>query len=287
MSGDDKKAGFDWIDDKREDEPLEESDAVDCDATAPQCDVEMTSRDAPAHDAEFSLRDEINETFQPEPIVMVESPEDGMPIPANERSDLAIAHAFTIDSVVCVEDERAYVELFADELAARGWSLSVGRVPDEPSKRQYHPTPAPDWGHAGDLKLRERYDKDGAATQRHEYEPAQVERRWGVLVAITSRSWVPVRPRRERCEFYKRMDMANDDVPTPGEFGHHLLFRNCGARRSVGGALMTVRDEAVYACDYRQPPDQGTVDKWLDGPDRKRLASKKHLELIQPFNLHG
>jgi hypothetical protein len=286
VSGDKKKPGFDWIDDEREDEPLEESDAVDCDATAPQCEVEMTSRDAPAHDAEISLREEIFETFKPEPTVMVESPEDGMPIPANERSDLAVAHAFTVESVVCVEDASVYVELFADELETRGWS-SDARGDRHPHIKKFHPVSGRNWGHAGDLKLRERYDEDGAETKRHEYKPDQVERRWGVLVAITGRAWIPVRARRERCEFYKRMDMANDDVPTPGDFGHHILFRNCGARRSVGGALMTVRDEAVYACDYRQPPDATTVEKWLDGPDRKRLASKKHLDLIQPFNLTG
>ncbi|MBW2672263.1 MAG: hypothetical protein JRD89_02455 [Deltaproteobacteria bacterium] len=48
---------------------------------------------------------------------------------------------------------------------------------------------------------------------------------------------------------------------------------------------MTLRDEAVYACDYRDPPDPASAEKHLDSRDRKRLASSEHLELIRPFNL--
>jgi hypothetical protein len=123
--------------------------------------------------------------------------------------------------------------------------------------------------------------------ERRVFEPAAVEMRWGVLFVRDGdgENVVPVRPRRERCKHFLRQVMANDDAPNPKEFGHFLRFYNCGARKSVGGALMTLRDEAVYACDYREPQDPTTTKKYLDDFDKDRLDSKRHLELIVPFNL--
>jgi hypothetical protein len=85
-------------------------------------------------------------------------------------------------------------------------------------------------------------------------------------------TWTPVRPIRERCKHYKRQVFAKRGID-PGEFGHYDLYRNCVARRSVGGAFLTVKDEAVYACEYRDPPDEATVKKYLDEYDEKRLEA--------------
>jgi hypothetical protein len=57
-------------------------------------------------------------------------------------------------------------------------------------------------------------------------------------------------------------------------------------RRSIGGAFLSVSDEAVYACDYRDPPDEHTEQKWLDGPDDKRLESGEP-ELVPMFGGEG
>ncbi|MBW2672262.1 MAG: hypothetical protein JRD89_02450 [Deltaproteobacteria bacterium] len=112
---------FGWVTDSREDEPTEEADATSSDATATACEIDPTDREGEADEAEFVARDEITEAFPIEPIVMVTSPEDGMPVPANESADLAYAAPFTIDNVVCVEDTRTYVEVFREELRDRGW----------------------------------------------------------------------------------------------------------------------------------------------------------------------
>jgi hypothetical protein len=265
-----------------EDEPLAEADAVECEAVADQAEYSPSDRDAPAPESEVSFREEVFETFKPRTDVLVPSPVDGMPIPRDEKTSLATAHPFTFETMTCVEDDRQYVELFDDELTiARGWSSIV-----EPGGR----VPLADVKHTMQGRLsaaRSEYDESGKLRAREVYEPAQVERMFGVLVAKSRRALVPVRPVREACVHYKRQIMANDDAPNPEEFGHFIVFRNCTMRRSVGGAFMTLRDEAMYACDYREPPDPDSVEKHLDSRDRKALASKRHLELVRPFGLKG
>lgn len=259
----------------QEDEPLEEKDAEGCQVTTDECEFAPAERDGTAPDAEFSLREEIFETFKPVTEILVESPIDGMPIPANERSDLARAHPFTRETVVCVEDDTLFVELFEDELEARGWSRG-GRdglwFPD-----------------STDLKFGTqalgRYDENGEPRSRRQFSPFEVQTKFGKSVAKFGDELVPVRMRRERCRFWMRQVMANDDQPEPTEPGHLIRYSNCAARRSVGGALMSMRDEAMYACDYRDPYDPETAEKYLDKFDRNRLNGRKHLEMIRPFNL--
>jgi hypothetical protein len=154
----------------------------------------------------------------------------------------------------------------------------------------------------GHVVLRSRYKLDGTERERYRFARDKVQTLWGVqLVAAepadplvdqamlrpegTAQAWVPVRPRRERCKNFMRQVMANDDVPEKGDFGHFLRFYNCTARRSVGGAYMTLRDEAMYACDYRNPPDPATIERHIDEYDRQRLDGKRHLELVPLFNL--
>jgi len=259
-----------------EDEPLAEADGYDCDVTADECEVGVTEREGKAHESEASLREEIFEAFQPVTSIMVESPVDGLPIPAEERGDLAMAHPFTRDTVVCVEDDTSFVEVFAEELNEQEFLYEGAGVFLVNSY----------FSSGFRLKALGQFDADGHPRARRSFEPSQVTTRFGLSVTkLETGEFVPVRMKRERCKFLMRQVMANDDVPNPKEPGHLLRFYNCTMRRSVGGAFMTLRDEAVYACDYRSPSDPATVEKYLDSFDRRRLDGKLHLELIRPFNL--
>lgn len=260
---------------KRLDEPLEDADAVECDVPAGECELRHSDREGDAFKSEASYRDEIDEAFKPVTIAMVASPVDGLPIPANERSDLALAHPFTRETVVCVEDDSAYVELWAEELEGRDFSHASGLTFDSNTS------------FAGSVRVTavSRFDLDGKPRERREFAPDRVLDQFGVKVVDVDGDLVPVRMRRERCKHFMRQVMANDDQPIPGEFGHFLRFYNCAARRSVGGALMTLRDEAMYACDYRDPVDPVTAERYLDSFDRERLGSKRHLEMVRPFAL--
>jgi hypothetical protein len=239
-----------------------------------------TTMGEPPQAAEWSLRSEVDEAFPIEPIPMVLHPADGLPVPVDERTNFAFAAPFTVETVCCIEDESAFVEVFEedhDDEASRGNIITLTRL------------------HLSSLRRFERsaFNPDGTVRERRRFLPTDVLVRWGQRVVayldeVTgNEGYLLVRPVRERCVHYKRQLVGNDDVPDPNEAGHKILFRNCAARRSVGGALLSLRDEAIYACDYRSPPDPSTVERYLDEPDRLRLKSSAHLKHLPMFGLTG
>lgn len=214
----------------------------------------------PAGETLIDIAEELAGGFQPEPEVMVEDPVDGMPRPVDTHTH-AYAPPFTHDHVVCVEDAREYVSLFNEELPeiTRGMFLAE----------------------------RMRYGADGKEKERRRFPPDVVEPWKGFLTVATPDGRVPVRPVRPRCAHYARQLFVNHDQPDPKEFGHRLRYSFCmhPARRSIGGAAMSLQNEAVFACDLRDPPDPASVAKHLDEPDRKRLVDGSHRELLPLFNL--
>lgn len=95
---------------------------------------------------------------------------------------------------------------------------------------------------------------------------------------------VVVRPVRERCKHYKRQMFSNDDQPDVNTPGHYIVFRNCTVRRSVGGAFMSVSNEAVYGCDYRDPPCPGSSSR-IDKADENILRQGAERQMVPLFNL--
>ena len=63
--------------------------------------------------------------------------------------------------------------------------------------------------------------------------------------------------------------------------GHRIVFSNCMVRRSVGGAMMSLRDEAVYACEHRHPPDPESVRRHITDWNKERLAAARHLVRVR------
>jgi hypothetical protein len=185
--------------------------------------------------------------------------------------------------VVCIEDERQFVEVFDEESA--GFRS----------------------GPAARVIFRSMYDRDGAANERIVFAKDRVVEKYGHRVVLlrddeanviaTSRgavtaggdgpSYAAVRPIRERCKHYLRQVFNNSEQPDRNRHGHLVLYRLCAARRSTGGALMSVMDEAVYACDLRTPRHIESEEQYLDNADRKRLKDKAHEELVPLFNLKG
>jgi hypothetical protein len=104
-----------------------------------------------------------------------------------------------------------------------------------------------------------------------------------------SARWDPlfylVRPLREQCIHYRSQVFANDDEPDVTRPGHRIVFSNCMVRRSVGGAMMSLRDEAVYACEHRHPPDPESVRRHITDWNKERLAAARHLVRVDMFNL--
>jgi hypothetical protein len=74
------------------------------------------------------------------------------------------------------------------------------------------------------------------------------------------RQWVEVEPVRPPCKFYLRQAMPYDKNPR-----HKKFFRLCSLRRTTEGAMMSVGDTAVWACEGRDPrhaPSEGMLERF-------------------------
>lgn len=260
-------------------DPTEERGPEYCESEHEQCEIGAGQLDAPPEGSEAQFVSELDEAYAPEPELCVPHPLDGLPVPAGEGSPLAVAPAFTVDNLLCVADERQFVEVFHDELIELLEELSptlMGEI-------------------IGRVAARGRFDESGVERDREILQPADVEKRWGLWVhkqplERKSARWPfgqvevryrVVRPIRERCKHYCCQTMNNDEVTDPSAFGHRIVFRNCKARRSVGGALMSLRDQAVYSCDYRCPADERSRSEF-EAKESERLSGRAHERLI-PF----
>jgi hypothetical protein len=225
--------------------------------------------------SDFSATEEIHESFPIEPIATVMGP-DGLPMFTEPDPDDAIAIPFTYETQLCIEDDRTYVEVWEDEeddyLASRGCTTTR-----QMKLRPRVPVMLP----------RSRWDDLGVEKERRVFPSEAVVRYAGFdLVYVEGGQRILVRPLRERCRHYKRQAFSNDSQPNPRAPLHQLLFRVCTARRSNGGAYMSLRDEAIYACDFRDPPDLTAIAE-QDAKDKKKLLSRPDLVKYQLFGLAG
>jgi len=266
-------------------EPQEEVGPDDCETTPGGAELQPGERDAAPEECGFSPMEELQEQFELAAIPMVIDPRDGLARPVDEPVNFA--PAFTEDNVVCLADEREFVELWHEELLERGWSYDALSRDYVLTERQVHVGTSKD-GVGFTMDVRKRFDAAGAERERFRFEPDLVQVIWGrQFVTREDGTIIPVRARREKCLNYKRQVFANDDEPDPEAPGHRVYFTNCTVRRSVGGAFMSLSNQAIYACDYRDPPDPGTVAQHLDSFDRKRVVDRPDLTFIPLFGLGG
>ena len=260
------------------DEPLAESQAQDCDAKPEETDTHAVATEARFGDTEVSPRDEVAEQFPLEPLNAYID-QDGLPTIGDVQ--LSTAAPFDREHLVCLEDDREYIEVFSEDLHGVGYVLlGCPELLYRALKGLNEPTP-------GIAVLRSKWTNVGEAVECRRFNPEDVVERWGKkFVKVEDGNLLLVRPVRERCKNYMRQVMPNDDQPDENALGHRIYFRNCLARRSVGGALMTLRDEGVYACDYRDPPDAESVRIHLDERDRAAIErGTKGIEMVDLFNI--
>lgn len=259
-------------------EPIEEAGPKNCSVKISEVSAKVGELSDPAEETPVSFYEQVQGAYEPRFEVWVPG-SDGMPVPAGESSDTIDAPAMSYEAFVCIADERQYVEVFADELHAilqdPDRSFEPARIKALGSKHTQH-TPTLT------VKLRPTWDNGGRERERRVFDPKRVEKRFGLtLVQLTAEEMQPqdgshllVRPVREQCIHYKRQlfQEAQSFMRT---------YRNCTARRSNGGAYLSLDDEAVYACDYRSPKDQASTDKHLDTRQRELLR------VIQPSEEGG
>jgi hypothetical protein len=286
-------------------DPMAEDGAEKCDATAAECECKPDDLDAPAEECGFGFMQELEEAMPVEPIPLIIDPGDGLVRPV-DPGHFSPAPAFTHDKLICIEDERSYVELFEEELVERDWlkrpidaafatymMSSVGHTDREfvwvlPGTHARLPAWPVGTGFA--VAARSRYDENGAERERKSFDAEKEAPRklWGELFVVEDDTWVvPVRPVRERCRYYKRQLLSNEDV-APGQKTYNKIGKvNCTMRRSVGGAFLSLSDEAVYACDYRDPPEPESVERYFDSRAREKLKTRPDLTRVPVMGLPG
>lgn len=237
------------------------------------CEDPVHSMEQPVHESQVSFLEEVGEAYEPQ-MVVLGTAEDGLPAPV-DSGELAIAPPFTYENVVCVGDSRSYVEVFIEDVEAEAYADKTSYL----------------YGVITGLfgyvrKPESKYLQDtGTERQKREFTPAEVQTRWGLLVVHDPKyqTWILVKPKRIQCVHYQRQLFLNDDQPDPNAPGHKIIFRNCAKRTSIGGAAMSLRDEAVLACTWRSPRDPESEAKHLDAFDEERLKTQPHLKRLPLF----
>lgn len=243
-------------------------------------------------DSEWPATEELHESFPIEDIPVIMGP-DGLPLVVTLDPEHAESIPFVHETTLCIEDNREYVELWDDEVAERGWQQS-----DVLSRLRHWYWDKSSWlpkkadKDFAPTMVRGRFNAYGGERKRLTFKPKEISEKFGVCFAQVdwpekrSIRLVPVRPRRERCKYYARQVFSNDSIPDPTEFGHQLVFRVCTKRRSNGGAFMSLRDEGIYVCDLRNPPDKSSQE-YQDAKDNKKLQNRPHELRIPMFGIQG
>jgi hypothetical protein len=234
-------------------DPSIDHDRAEGDASIHEVDQtleqQLEGAEVPAHD-EASWRDELAEAYEPAQDDWVVSEQDGLPTPANNSASLETAIPFTRDGV-CTSDDSKWVSLYEREFV--------------------HSWAAKKFERLGVVASPPRYAFDGVENSRLVFDRAEVKFGWGLPYCLKDGIYYMVRPIRPQCVHYRRQCWANDEQKHPETFGHLVFTRSCMARRSVGGAFLSVSNECAYACEFRDPPDPTSLEKWIESLDRKRL----------------
>lgn len=198
-------------------------------------------------DADWSPFDELQDDFNPGPTVYATGA-DGLPAPvhATARSDIPVLSPQTL---VCMGDFSQFV--IRDELGRVDTRFSREQVYRLPNGRYY--VPVENEHLLPPTLITEKVDEDD------------------------HQEWVEVQPLRPPCRHYVRQQ-AQFELNAE----HMVQYRVCAARRTTEGAMMTVRDLAVFACDMREPFDIDTAGR-MDEFDEKKMAEGRRRAHLPMF----
>lgn len=227
----------------REDEQ-ERAEVSEEEATEPDEDVQEQT--------EFTAADEYHEAFGSPQIQRVID-DDGMPTPViNEANEDAHAPAF-------LPEENQVCAAIWSEFVMRDyeWGEIIARFAPEKVTR------TPNGKFRADLK-----DASWTHDKIRDFAPIEHDT-------------VEVEPIRRQCEHYL-LQLR----PPPPSMAHILKYgelnRYCTARRSVAGAFLSLKDDAMRACSLRSPPD-GKSAELLRSFDTDLAEKSKHRSFERMF----
>jgi hypothetical protein len=244
-------------------DPTEEVGPKEREAHPDRCQSKHSDEKVLADACDFEPDEEVFESFPVEE-VRAYIAEDGLPEVDEPDPEDAAAVPFTYDTQLCVEDDRIWVELWSDELGDEVLSRLGSYNADVYAE-----------------ELERRYCNDGSSHRRRSYQADQVVVRFGIPFVMDDGKRVFVRPKRERCRHYRRQVLSFKGTP-----GKQKVYRLCMARRSNGGAFMTVGDEGIWGCDLRDPRDPET-ERIQDEKDRAKLINRPDLIRVPILGFGG
>jgi len=199
----------------------------------------------------FETADHHFDAFPGQATPIVVDPNDNLPRPADVpyRED---NQPLNEDTLVCMEDRRKWVEVFRDE------TLYVDALRDMAKFLRKDVAPPK---HVVEQSTRSRFDKDGVECTRRSFSIDQTVVKWGTRWAVGAAGAIlcPVRPVRPKCIHYSRFALIDATIDNAGKPATPMM-RFCGAYKSVGGARMSLTDEAIVACESRMPPDPRGIE---------------------------
>lgn len=300
---------------------LDQPGPTECVAGPEEASVRPEELSAPAHETRWPAQSQIDEAFVAESLATPMA-DDGLPDHGVDGFDGG-THPFSIDHVVCIEDNRELVAVQVEEFGA----LPSARLLRESATyedvrgkivRLVDRGPATLLRvYGGDtmivLSFQASYDATGQKVERESFAPDREKKIWqfdtskrfglvvigrladstydaiaGSVASLDPRVFAVVRYKRPRCRFYKRQMFANDEQKDPEQPGHRIIFRNCThpARRSIGGASLGLENEAIYACDYREPRDLDS-EQLIDALDLAKMRDRPDLVRVPLFGMAG
>lgn len=279
-------------------DPTEIAGPEECQTGADDTLVDPEAAQSEPHETLFEASDELQDAFVAEELATPIAA-DGLPDhSADPVGDGAVP--FTIEGTCCIADDRTYVEMFRHELVRRHWELVP--VDQGISGQDLLRGVVAGWlvprivgeRHSDRAMLAltnpPRYDDRGEERERRVYQPDQIVKRWGQTFVEDAENdvLIAVRPIRERCRFYAQQHFATDEQPDPSEPGHNVFYRFCThpARRSIGGASLSLGNQAIYGCDLRDPHDEPSL-AFMREADRKRLHERPDKVRLPLFGLEG
>jgi hypothetical protein len=96
-----------------------------------------------------------------------------------------------------------------------------------------------------------------------------------------SNDWVSVEPIRPPCRYYVRQRSHFELNPDAKD-----QYRLCALRRTTEGAMMSLKDRGMWACDARDPRDLAT-EKTMDDFDRLKTDQGKKRVFMSIFDESG
>ena len=229
---------------------------------------EVVLREADHEQVGHTTQDEFFDAFgEPEPSVIGINPADGL-VDHVDTKDARAVPPLSVDTLVCLEDTSSFVTLATEDIDA--YLLSRQSVSGPLQDLAYRTRLVTNLRSYTHWRL-DAFGNPDPTFPGKTYAPAEVEDNGVIHFVREGGRMILVRPVRMRCSHLERMLTISDELSTKVS----PLHTYCKGFRSVGGAKMSLMDQAILACEVRQPPDDRSGKAIVERVEAKIAQGKE------------